>query len=113
LAVVHPVIAVLAIVVAAPIAEEIFFRGVVFNAWLREGGVRVAFIGSALLFAVIHLSVVAVLPIFLLGLALAWVYRRTGNILAPIGMHATVNGLSVGIVLLDRYGLLPVEAFLR
>ncbi|HET8778033.1 MAG TPA: type II CAAX endopeptidase family protein, partial [Candidatus Limnocylindria bacterium] len=51
-----PVLVALAIVVIAPIAEEIFFRGVVFNAWLREGGRRFAFIGSALLFAVIHVS---------------------------------------------------------
>jgi uncharacterized protein len=108
LALVDPWIAVLAIVVLAPIAEEIFFRGVVFNAWLREAGPRVAYIGSAALFAVIHLSLVAVLPIFLLGLALAWVYRRTGNLLAPIAMHAVVNGISVGVALLIRYGVIAV-----
>ena len=31
-----PLTAVLVIVLAAPVAEEVFFRGVVFNAWLRE-----------------------------------------------------------------------------
>jgi membrane protease YdiL (CAAX protease family) len=108
LALVDPWIAVLAIVVLAPIAEELFFRGVVFNAWLREAGPRVAYIGSAALFAVIHLSFVTVLPIFLLGLALAWVYRRTGNLLAPIAMHAVVNGISVAVALLVRYGVIPV-----
>jgi membrane protease YdiL (CAAX protease family) len=99
-----------AVVILAPIAEEVFFRGVVFNAWLREGGRRWAYIGSAALFAVIHLSLVSLLPIFLLGLALAWVYERTGNLLAPIAMHATVNGISVALALLVRFDVvrLPV-----
>lgn len=107
---VDPWLAVVAIVVLAPIAEEVFFRGVAFNAWLREAGRTIAYAGSAALFAVIHLSLVAVAPIFLLGLALAWIYRRTGNLLAPIAMHATVNGISVGLALLVRFELVPMPA---
>jgi hypothetical protein len=107
---VDPWLVVLAVVVLAPVAEEIFFRGVVFNAWLREGGRRYAYIGSAALFAVIHVSLISLLPIFLLGLALAWIYERTGSLLAPIAMHATVNGISVALALLVRFDLvqLPV-----
>ena len=56
IAMLDPWLVVVAIVILAPIAEEVFFRGVVFNAWLREGGRRWAFIGSAALFAAIHLS---------------------------------------------------------
>ena len=108
LVVVEPWLAVLAIVVLAPIAEELFFRGVVYNAWLREAGPRYALVGSSALFAVIHLSLVAVVPIFLLGLALAWVYRRTANLLAPIAMHATVNGISVALALLVRFEVVPI-----
>lgn len=110
IALVDPWLVVLAVVILAPIAEEVFFRGVVFNAWLRESGVRWAVIGSSALFAIIHLSVVALVPIFLLGLALAWIYRRKGNLLAPIAMHATVNGISVAFALLVRFDLvrLPV-----
>lgn len=108
LLVIDPWLAVVAIVVLAPIAEEVFFRGIVFNAWLREGGRRYAYLGSAILFAAIHLSLAAVLPIFLLGLALAWVYRRTQNLLAPIAMHAVVNGISVAHALIDRFGLMPI-----
>lgn len=108
LEVVDPWLAVLTIVILAPIAEELFFRGVVFNAWLREGGPKLAYLGSAALFAVIHVSLVAVVPIFLLGLALAWVYRRTGNLLAPIAMHAVVNGISVAVALLVRFEVIPL-----
>jgi hypothetical protein len=105
---VEPWLAVVAIVILAPVAEELFFRGVVYNAWLREGGPRYALVGSAVLFAVIHLSLVAIVPIFLLGLALAWIYRRTANLLAPIAMHATVNGISVALALLVRFEVVPI-----
>jgi len=110
IAMLDPWLVIVAVVILAPIAEEIFFRGVVFNALLREGGRRWAFIGSSALFAIIHVSLVALLPIFLLGLALAWIYQRSGNLLAPMAMHATVNGISVALALLVRFDLvrLPV-----
>ena len=108
IAMVNPWLVTVAIVVFAPIAEELFFRGIVFNAWLREAGRIWAYVGSAALFAAIHLSLESLLPIFLLGLALAWVYQRTGNLLAPITMHATVNGISVAIALAVRFGVLDV-----
>jgi hypothetical protein len=108
IAMVNPWLVTVAIVVFAPIAEELFFRGIVFNAWLREAGRIWAYVGSAALFAAIHLSLESLLPIFLLGLALAWIYQRTGNLLAPITMHATVNGISVAIALAVRFGVLDV-----
>jgi membrane protease YdiL (CAAX protease family) len=108
IAMLNPWLVTVAIVVFAPIAEELFFRGIVFNAWLREAGRTWAYIGSAALFAAIHLSLESLLPIFLLGLALAWVYQRTGTLLAPITMHATVNGISVAIALAVRFGILDV-----
>ncbi|HEX2844396.1 MAG TPA: type II CAAX endopeptidase family protein [Candidatus Limnocylindria bacterium] len=105
---IDPWLAVVAIVLLAPVAEELFFRGVIFNAFLREGGRRWAFLGSSALFAVIHLSIAAFVPIFLLGLALAWVYHRTGSLVAPIVMHATVNGISVLLALLLRFEVFTV-----
>jgi membrane protease YdiL (CAAX protease family) len=105
---VEPWLVVVALVILAPIAEEIFFRGVVFNALRREGGRRWAYIGSALLFAVIHLDLVVLVPLFLLGLALAWLYERTNNLLAPIAMHATVNAISVVLALLVRFDVIPL-----
>jgi membrane protease YdiL (CAAX protease family) len=111
IAMLEPWLVVLAIVLFAPIAEELFFRGIVFNAWRREASRRWAYVGSAALFAVIHFQLVSLVPIFLLGLALAWVYERSGSLLAPIAMHATVNGLSVALALFVRFGgiELPVQ----
>jgi membrane protease YdiL (CAAX protease family) len=107
-----PTVLLLAIVLIAPVAEELFFRGLVLNAWLREYGVRRAVLGSAALFAAIHTdvrtldtvigSVVSVVPIFGLGIALALVYRRTGSLLAPIAMHAGFNAISLAVALIAR-----------
>jgi membrane protease YdiL (CAAX protease family) len=102
---IDPWLILIAFVVLAPIAEEFFFRGIVFNAWLREGGARFAYIGSAALFAVSHLSPIQFAPLFLLGLALAAIYRRTGSLLAAMAMHATFNAITVAIVFLDRFGV--------
>ena len=110
IALLEPWLVVIAIVLFAPIAEELFFRGIVFNAWLREAGRTWAYIGSSALFAAIHLSLASLLPIFLLGLGLAWVYQRTGTLLAPIVMHATVNAISVAVALALRFSAVELPA---
>lgn len=103
-----PTVILLAFLLVAPVAEEIFFRGVVFNAWEREHGPWVAVVGSAALFAVIHTSLFALVPIFALGIALALVYRRTRSLVATMAMHAGFNAISVTIALLDRLGILTL-----
>lgn len=103
-----PTVILLAFVLVAPAAEEIFFRGVVYNAWERERGPGVALFGSATLFAVIHTDLFAVIPIFALGVALALVYRSTRSLAATIAMHAGFNAISVVIALLDRFGILTL-----
>jgi len=101
-----PTVVLVAFVVVAPIAEELFFRGVAYNAWIRERGPRFALYGSAALFALIHGSVFALAPIFALGIALALVYRRTGSLPAAMAMHAGFNAISVVLTLLVRQGIL-------
>ena len=101
-----PTVVLVAFVVVAPIAEELFFRGVAYNAWIRERGPRFALYGSAALFALIHGSVFALAPIFALGIALALVYRRSGSLPAAMAMHAGFNAISVVLTLLVRQGIL-------
>jgi len=104
----EPWVLVTALVVVAPVAEEIFFRGIAFNAWEREYGTSRAIYGTAALFAIIHGSVFALAPIFLLGLVLALLYRRTRSLPATIALHATFNAISVGITLLVRFDILQI-----
>jgi membrane protease YdiL (CAAX protease family) len=103
-----PTVILVAFLVVAPIAEELFFRGVVYNAWEREWGQRVALFGSAALFAVIHTSLFALAPIFALGIALALVYRSTRSLPASMALHAGFNAISVVIAFLVRLHLVKI-----
>ena len=97
----NPWAAGLLIVVAAPISEEVFFRGIVFNAWWREYGYWRALLGSSLIFAAFHFSLFAFVPIFLLALVLGYVYSRTRSLLTVIAIHATFNAISTAILLIQ------------
>jgi membrane protease YdiL (CAAX protease family) len=80
------------IVVAAPIVEELVFRGVLYR-YLRGGlGVVLAVLLSALVFAVLH---IVIPPLFLMGIVLAALAQRTNSLLPGIVLHATNNGLVV------------------
>jgi membrane protease YdiL (CAAX protease family) len=86
--------------IVAPIVEELFFRGYVFNAYLSQKGQHTAYVGSALIFAVVHGEVALLIPIFLMGLVLAFLYRRSGTLLAPMVAHMINNGLAFASFLL-------------
>lgn len=78
----------------APFAEELFYRGLLFQGLAQRAPFAVAASVSALLFALAHGLGVAV-PIFFLGIGLAYVYRRTGSIFASMTTHGLVNAVSV------------------
>ncbi|MBI4769105.1 MAG: CPBP family intramembrane metalloprotease [Chloroflexi bacterium] len=88
-------LALLASVVAAPFAEETFFRGYVLQKWMASRGRGTALVASSALFAVLHLNPVAVPAIFFTGLALALLTLRTGRLAPAILAHATFNLLSL------------------
>lgn len=85
----------LAIAVAAPLIEELIFRGLVYQRIRKLFGVRMAVILSALYFGVYHMNVVQGIYAFLLGILLAWVYEKYQTLWAPVLFHASANLLSV------------------
>ena len=85
-------IVVLAILPA--IAEELIFRGMIFNG-LKDYGLKKAVIGSALLFSLMHTSPLQTVYPFIFGILLALVYVVTKNILVPIILHFINNFIVV------------------
>lgn len=85
---------VIVVAVAAPIGEELFFRGFVFNLLRNRLNMASAVWLSAGLFALLHVSVKNFLPILLIGALLAWLYARTGSLWSSVVMHGTFNLLS-------------------
>ncbi len=92
---------VLALAVIGPIAEEVFFRGVVFAGMRRSMPLWPAAVVSGLLFGSLHAPTgpTTVVPLAALGVALAWLYERTGSIWPPIIVHMFNNGLVVGLAI--------------
>ena len=78
-------------VLVAPVCEELLFRGVIFGSLRARLGFWPAAAASGALFGAIHLSPVHVLPLAVLGVALAWVYERTGSLWTSVGLHAIQN----------------------
>lgn len=90
-------------VVIAPVAEELFFRGILQT---RLGDVFprrfVGVVVAAVCFGLVHSTQpAAVLPLTMMGLILGMVYERTGSLIAPILVHALFNAKS----LLWHFGL--------
>lgn len=89
-------------VLAAPLLEEILLRGIVLDGFLKQYSPAKAIVWSAVLFGVMHLIPVQVVNAFVLGLALGWLYYRTGSLWPGICLHFVNNALSsLGFLLLD------------
>jgi uncharacterized protein len=82
-------------VVIAPVAEEFIFRGLLYPFIKRLGWPKLAWFGVSFLFALIHADKAIFIPLFVLALALTWLYEKTDNLLAPITAHALFNATNL------------------
>ncbi len=81
-----------------PMSEELFFRGFIFRGLVPKVGPFGAMLISAAIFSGFHLSTGVLVPIFITGFLLAWLYWRTGSLWASIGAHAGQNALALLVV---------------
>jgi membrane protease YdiL (CAAX protease family) len=84
-------------ILAAPIAEETFFRGFLFPALRVRWGTFWAALASGLLFAALHFSLGSIVPFTVIGMLLAWAYVFSGSLWTAIGAHFIFNSVSFGI----------------
>lgn len=77
--------------VAAPLFEEVMFRGFLLPSLTRYLPVWGSITVSGLLFAIAHLSLSEILPLAVLGMVLGFVYTRSRNLLAPMLLHSLWN----------------------
>lgn len=88
-------------VVAAPLYEEIIFRGVLFPIAARRIGIPGGILAVSAVFALLHFHLPSLMPLFLLSIALCLAYWRTGSLWTSIGLHALFNGASVLVLSLQ------------
>jgi len=100
----------LAAVIVAPLCEELLFRGYLYPVAKKFTGPWLAACSSALFFAAAHGNLSALLPLFLFGLLLVWIYEKTGSLWAPIAVHFCFNGATVTVQMLARHFNIPLDA---
>jgi membrane protease YdiL (CAAX protease family) len=79
-------------VLIAPFAEEFLFRGLLYRALDKEWGGWRAVLGSAAFFAVYH-PMLAWVPVFLLGVVNAVLFKKTGRLAPAVVLHMTYNAI--------------------
>src|ERR1044071_2006957 len=95
--------------VFAPLVEEIFFRGFLFQGFRAKYGWITGMLLSSAIFAIAHLDLASLIPTFVLGNLLAYLYHRTNSIWPGVILHMTVNTFGLlSIYFLTQYpGLIP------
>lgn len=88
------IITVLVICVLPPIFEEFMFRGI-FLTSLKKRGIKYAVLVSALIFALSHLNAAQLIHQFIVGIVLAYMGYKAGNIIYGIVVHLINNVLAI------------------
>jgi len=81
--------------VIAPFVEETFFRGFLFQGFRERYGWKLGMLLSSAIFAAAHLDLVALIPTFILGNVLAYVYHRSNSLWPGIFLHFLVNAFGL------------------
>jgi hypothetical protein len=87
--------------IAAPIFEELLFRGFLLPSLTRYFPMWGAIALSSFIFAIAHLNLSEVLPLTILGMVLGFVYVRSRNLLSSMLLHGIWNsGTLISLMIL-------------
>ena len=90
-----PVWFILTGVVAAPLVEEVVFRGYIFAGFRKKYGWKAALLISSIGFALMHLQPAALIPTFILGAVLGYLYHKSNSLWPGIILHFLVNSFGL------------------
>jgi len=88
------------LVLAAPVVEELVFRGFLLGRWRTKFGGFVAISLSSLLFGVLHADMLGAV---VFSVFLCLIRIKYNSILAPILVHIGNNAVGVGIMAVDIF----------
>lgn len=89
----------LQVVVFAPLAEELLFRGFIYKLLRKRYSFFFSATATSLFFASIHSIPYQILPLFIISLSLCYLYEKTQNIAAPTVFHSLFNSVNIALVL--------------
>lgn len=81
------------IVIAAPILEELIFRGIILNGLLKRYSPLKSILISSMLFGIVHLNPWQFVSAMIIGMFSGWVYYRTRKLTLSILIHAVNNSI--------------------
>jgi hypothetical protein len=81
--------------ILAPLAEEVFFRGVLFRYFGWLWGFWPAALASSFFFGLLHRDIAIGGAAFLMGILLAWIYAQSRSLWPAIIIHIMNNSLKI------------------
>jgi membrane protease YdiL (CAAX protease family) len=96
----HAIPMLITVTLAAPIGEEIFFRGFALPALRRTFGLLGALLVSGALFSFLHMDPVGFIGLLEIGILLAALRAWSGSLWAAVIGHTVNNGIAGGAFLL-------------
>ncbi len=98
------IVLVLVVVVGAPLAEEVFYRGMMQRTFARRLPIWPTMILTSLLFGASHLQLLQFPALAAFGLVLSIIAHRTGRLGRNIWAHVGFNATTVVLLLASRGG---------
>lgn len=82
------------LMLTTPLIEEAFFRGALFGTLRRQHGSAVTVAATAMIFGLVHVQPQALLPIAIVGAALAFMRVASGSLWPGVVVHMTFNAVT-------------------
>lgn len=86
------------LVIAAPLFEEVIFRGVLLESTRAKYGVMAAWITSSVIFGIVHVHLTVAVNACLLGLIFGFIYIKSESLWTTIILHAVNNGIAFAMM---------------
>jgi len=90
------------IVVLAPLSEELLFRGFIYPSIRNKANIMLSAIITSIIFASLHGNLFGFFIIFILSIALCYIYEKTQNLTLAVLFHAMHNSLVFLTILLFK-----------
>ena len=104
-----PLSAFLLLVIAAPLTEELIYRGILLRGFAPRYGTLRAAVAAGAIFSLAHIFPIRLPGMFIVGFLLSWVFLRTGSIWPGVFAHA-FNNATAFLLMLQRPKLTPQQS---
>jgi len=102
----------LMVVAAGPLFEEVLFRGLILEGFLRRYSPWKSIVWSSVIFGLFHLNPWQFIPAFILGILMGYVYWKTRSLWLCIFVHLVNNGLSyLALFFIDEKNAVVADLF--